>query len=239
MGDLRHRYSSRMLALAPQARFVLYSLQTAAARNTGSIVATRPTVRFTDTNGLCLVSTRRRPLREAHRPRPDRRAISSGWLSAFPSLNSRSRWCVGGHPTLHSPPPRGTRCRPSPNRHRVEKIVAVQRFERHVLVANVELHLSDQRLGLREHPVDFAIEPCSRLGLPEFQELTAHRVRRTLNHARHEVVHDLFSRLVELALQLLLHRFLVLLQIGHQGTKASGRERRRRGDVRQRDPLVL
>lgn len=51
---------------------------------------------------------------------------------------------------------------------RTEKIVAVQGFERHVLVAHVELHLLDQRLGLRKDAVEFDVEPGSRLGLPEF-----------------------------------------------------------------------
>src|SRR5258708_3629354 len=43
----------------------------------------------------------------------------------------------------------------------IEKVFPVQRLERHVLVANVELHLLNQRFGFRKHPVEFAIWPCS------------------------------------------------------------------------------
>jgi hypothetical protein len=41
----------------------------------------------------------------------------------------------------------------------------------YAFVANIEPHLLNQRLGLREHPIEFALKPRSRFGLATLQEL--------------------------------------------------------------------
>jgi hypothetical protein len=74
------------------------------------------------------------------------------------------------------------------------------------------LHFLDQSISFREHSIKFAVKPDSCLGFLEVEKLPAHCVGRARHHVRHEIIDDLLSRFVELALQLFLYLLLVGLQ---------------------------
>ena len=47
----------------------------------------------------------------------------------------------------------------------LKEVCLVQRLEGYVLIANIELHLLNQGVGFRKHPVEFALKPRPCFGV--------------------------------------------------------------------------